>query len=392
MSSDIRKKVLEHYDYLVDTRKHFHMYPELSSQEYETAKYIKKELDELHIPYETTGVSCIVATIKGTKEGRTVALRGDIDALPIEENTGVEFSSRNKGVMHACGHDCHATYMLGTAKILNELKDEIPGTVKIIFQEGEETGAGAKKIMEAGLLAGVDNITGLHITQELDLGKFSLGYGVQSSYGAGARIQVVGKTGNVHHPDKAVNSLVVAAQIVSAISAAAAYEFASDQQAILVPTIVSSETGTDQIPELTQIAYNFRTLDLINVGILRRIIENIPQNITKAYGAEVKTELWGPGEAVDNEVESTDRAIRVIKESFGDDAVIMSRPSMGGEDFSRYQKSIPGVFIHVGGAVNGVYRDLHTDKTIVDEQVLSYGVEFLLKYVFAYLNEDNRLN
>jgi len=387
MSSDIRQKVLENYEYLVNNRKHFHMYPELSSQEYETAKYIRRQLDDFQIPYETTGETCIVATIKGNKDGKTVALRGDIDALPIQEATGVDFTSRNDGVMHACGHDCHITFMLGSAKILNELKDEIQGTVKIIFQEGEEIGAGARKIMETSLLDGVENIVGLHVSPGLDLGKFALGYGVQSSYGAGAKISILGKGGDAAYPDKTVNALIVAGQIVTSISAAVAYEFPSDQQVVLVPTIIQSGLESHDIPETAVIDYNFRTLDKKNLDILNRILENIPQNIAKAFGAEATVELWGPGGAVNNDTESTDRAIHVLQESFGEDSVIISKPFMGGEDFALYQTKIAGVFAHVGGVIDKNYGVLHTDTTLVDEEVLKYGVEFLVQYAVTYLNE-----
>ena len=260
------------------------MYPELSCHKYETATYIKSELEKFQIPYVVTGESCIVATISGNREGKTVAHRGDIDALPIQENTGVDFASRNEGVMHAC----HAAFMLGSAKILNELKDEIPGTVKVIFQEWEEIGAGAIKIMSSGLVNDVDNIVGLHVTQELDLGKFSLGYGIQTSYGAGAIIKVLGKGGNIAYPEKSVNALIVVGQIVTAINAAVAYEFASDQQVVLVPTIIRSGAESNGIPDTAEIAYNFRTLNRINIDALKRIMENIPQNIAKAYGAEAR--------------------------------------------------------------------------------------------------------
>jgi len=390
MSSNIRKKVLENYEYLVDNRKHFHMYPELSSHEYETAKYIKKQLDDFQIPYETTGETCIVATIQGNKSGKTVALRGDIDALPIQEATGVEFTSKNDGVMHACGHDCHITFMLGSAKILNELKDEIHGKVKIIFQEGEEIGAGARKIMATQLLESVDNIAGLHVSPGLDLGKFALGYGIQSSYGAGAKIKILGKGGDAAHPDKAVNALIVAGQIVTSISAAVAYEFPSNQQVVLVPTILKAGLGSHDIPKTADISYNFRTLNKKNLIILNRILENVPQNIARAFGAEATVEIWGPGGAVNNDTDSTDRAISVIRENFGDDSVIICKPFMGGEDFSLYQTKIPGVFAHVGGAVNQNYGALHTDTMLVDEEILKYGVEFLVQYAVTYLNETTK--
>ncbi|WP_238915613.1 amidohydrolase [Clostridium sp. YIM B02555] len=392
MSRNIREKVLDNYEYLIEVRKHFHMYPELSCREYGTAAFIKKELEKFQVSYEVAGENSIVAIIKGNGEGKTLALRGDIDALPIQEDTGVEFASKNKGVMHACGHDCHAAFMLGVAKILNELKEYINGTVKIIFQEGEEIGVGARKIMSSGLLNDVDNIVGLHVSQELDLGKFTLGYGIQTSYGAGAKIKVLGKGGDIISSGKSVNALIVMGQIVTAINAAVAYEFSSNQQVVLVPTIIKARAETNVVADAAEISYNFRTLNMINFDTLKRIIANIPQNIARAYGAEVGIELWGPGEAVNNEKESTDRAIKIIKDSFGEDSIFSSKPFMGGEDFSIYQKTIPGVFAHVGGAVDGVYRNLHTDKTLINEEVLKYGVEFLINYAFEYLSEHDKIS
>lgn len=392
MSRNIREKVLDNYEYLIEVRKHFHMYPELSCREYGTAAFIKKELEKFQVSYEVAGENSIVAIIKGSGEGKTLALRGDIDALPIQEDTGVEFASKNKGVMHACGHDCHAAFMLGAAKILNELKEYINGTVKIIFQEGEEIGVGARNIMSSGLLNDVDNIVGLHVSQELDLGKFTLGYGIQTSYGAGAKIKVLGKGGDIISSGKSVNALIVMGQIVTAINATVAYEFPSNQQVVLVPTIIKARAETNVVSDVAEISYNFRTLNMMNFDTLKRIIENIPKSIARAYGAEIDIELWGPGEAVNNEKESTDRATKIIKDSFGEDSIFSSKPFMGGEDFSIYQKTIPGVFAHVGGAVDGVYRNLHTDKTLINEEVLKYGVEFLINYAFEYLSEHDKIS
>ena len=181
MTKDIRKLVEETNDFLVQTRRYFHQHAELSSHEFGTNAYIKKYLEEWKIPYAEAGETSIVATIKGSKSGKVLAMRGDFDALPILEATGLPFASQNKGVMHACGHDFHGTYMLGAAKILNGLKDEISGTIKLIFQEGEEIGAGAREIIAAKLVDDVQNIIGLHVSSEYDLGKYTLNYGIMSA-------------------------------------------------------------------------------------------------------------------------------------------------------------------------------------------------------------------
>ncbi len=387
MADKIKSLVEENKNFLIETRKHFHMYPELSSQEYETASYIKEHLDQWNISYETNGVSNIVATIHGKEKGRTIAIRGDIDALPIQEETGVEFASKRPNVMHACGHDCHATYMLGTAKILNELRDEIKGTVKVIFQEGEEIGVGARKLMESNLLDDVDCIVGLHTTQEYDLGKIAVGYGIMSSYGAGKKITIRTPDGENENSEDIVNPVVVAAEMISALTAGAVSKFPGNQQVTLVPTVVHTESRNGKIADLIQISYNFRTLQFDNVKILNKLFETIPQKIVEAFGVGLEIEHWGPGEALNNDKESTDRAISVIYKYFGEDSLFLSNGSMGGEDFSLYQKKIPGVYLHIGGAVNRNYLPQHTARTLVDDGVLTIGVEFLLRYIFEYFDE-----
>ncbi len=380
--ADLKKLVQDNFDFLVETRKHFHRHPELSSQEFETAAYIKSHLNEWGIPYETTGVSDIVATITGSFPGKTVAMRGDIDALPITEATGVDFASENPGVMHACGHDIHATYMLGAAKILKDLKDEIHGTVKIIFQEGEEIGAGARKLMETDILDGVDNIVGVHNAADKDLGIFSLNYGVMSSYGSGVTV-------TVERTDVAKgNPLLAAADLVNTVTSLATQQVPGEDQGVLVPTVVSTGNESCGFPKKVVIQLNFRTLDVETTRILNEISDRIAKGIETSHGVSVSVTHVNPGHAVNNDRESTDRAARVIAERFGEKNVEWAKPSMGGEDFSLYQEKIPGVFVHVGGVTDGVYRPQHTDKTLVDEKVLLYGLEFLLAYAFDYLNDE----
>lgn len=380
--ADFKKIVEDNYDFLVETRKHFHRHPELSSQEFETAAFIKKHLDEWHIPYETTGVSDIVATIQGDSGGKTIALRGDIDALPITEATGVDFASQNPGVMHACGHDTHATFMLGAAKVLKDLKKEIRGTVKIIFQEGEEIGAGARKLLETNILDDVDSIVGIHNAADKDLGVFSLNYGVMSSYGSGVQLSI--ERDDAHKG----NVLLAAADLVNTITTLTTQRVPGRDQAVLVPTVVKSENADCGLAKKVTIHLNFRTLDLADSKILDEVSDAVAAGIGSSHDVKVSVFHYEPGKAINNDKESTDRAVRVIERLYGKDAVQWGRPMMGGEDFSLYQEKIPGVFISLGGVTDGVYRPQHTDKTLVDEKILAYGLEFYLNYVFEYLNEN----
>ncbi|MBR3643273.1 MAG: amidohydrolase [Parasporobacterium sp.] len=326
---------------------------------------------------------------------KTIAIRGDIDALPITEETGVSYASVNPGVMHACGHDCHAAYMLGAAKILYELRSSFSGTVKVIFQEGEETGIGAEHLMRSHLLDSVDRIVGLHVTQEYDLGTFAFGYGVRTAFGAAVRVTIdTAVPGNTGIP--AANALLAAAGTADAIEKAAKEIFPQDEKNVLVPTVVrtvrtavsAAGQGPEarRIPSLVYMEYNFRSHNLNGFKMLHSVFGKIQQDIASAFNAVVTVEPLGYDEAVINDDAAVELAKEVIARRFGEKAILLTPPRMSGEDFAMYNKKIPGVFLHVGGAVNGNYCPLHTSKTLADDGVLSQGLLFLLDYVFAYLN------
>lgn len=363
--------------FLIEARRHFHRYPELSRQEHETAAYIRKYLEEWDIPYDVNDVGNTVAVFggRGGNGNRTIALRGDIDALPVQEETGCEYASCHEGIMHACGHDCHGAMMLGAAKILKELEPYIPGRVKVIFQEAEETGEGALKLMESHLLDDVSRIVGLHVTQEEDLGTFQLGYGIMSAIGRGARMTFTG--GNVR------DQILAATDCMDLLREQALRQFPANHRTVLVPTVIRT------IPEKSvELTCNFRTLEPEDEITFEHIIEYA---VTQASSNNCVNGSWvstGRDEGVMNDKSSTDLAIRVIEQTFGKAAVTIRRPYISGEDFAYYQKKIPGVMIHIGGAVNGEYLPLHTSKTMVDEKVLAIGVSFLMRYVFAYFDVD----
>ena len=338
---------------------------------------LRKYLEEWDIPYDVNDVGNTVAVFggRGGNGNRTIALRGDIDALPVQEETGCEYASCHEGIMHACGHDCHGAMMLGAAKILKELEPYIPGRVKVIFQEAEETGEGALKLMESHLLDDVNRIVGLHVTQEEDLGTFQLGYGIMSAIGRGARMTFT--RGNVR------DQILAATDCMDLLREQALRQFPANHRTVLVPTVIRT------IPEKSvELTCNFRTLEPEDEITFEHIIEYA---VTQASSNNCVNGSWvstGRDEGVMNDKSSTDLAIRVIEQTFGKAAVTIRRPYISGEDFAYYQKKIPGVMIHIGGAVNGEYLPLHTSKTMVDERVLAIGVSFLVRYVFAYFDVD----
>lgn len=372
-----RDYVEENEAFLIQVRRYLHENPELSAKEYQTAAYIRQWLKEWNIPYKTTGNTGTVATIRGKSDVPVIAIRGDIDALPIHENTGVSFESKNKGIMHACGHDFHTTFMLGAAKILKELSKQLEGTVKIIFQEGEEIGKGAFDILQTDLLDDVETIVGLHMDMNAPLGKFSVGYGVMSSYSGSVDIEI---SGGSHE-----NPVQIASAVIQAVTQRSLMNFEGKEQVVLVPTVV--KTISEKESKKVILTYNFRTLHPKNIEIMKQIMTEIPKKVDAISGGNVKTKIQTHTNVVNNDIEATNRAIRVIEQTFGKDAVVMAKPFMGGEDFSRYQKQIPGVFLHLGGVSDGNYGVLHTEKTNFDEKALCIGVEYLLNYIDEFFKE-----
>ena len=381
---NIKEVVEQNKDFLVSARRHIHQHPELGSQEFETNKYFRKYLDEWKIPYTQAGKTSIVAVIKGEKntgkKGKVIATRGDIDALPIEEQTGLSFSSKTKGVMHACGHDFHGTYQLGLAKILNEHKSEINGTVKIIFQEGEEIGAGAQEIVDAGLLDDVDNVIGLHVSSGDEVNTFSLNYGIMSAGGGGQTITITSDS----------NALIPAGELITSVSGILNRAHNKQKQAVAVPTVVKVLEKKKGIPSKVEIQVNFRTYESDVVAKLHSIFDLIAKGIETTYFAKIEIKHVSFTHVINNDKASTDRAAKVLEKNFGKKSVIWAEPSTGGENFSVFQEKIPGVFIHVGAAPKnhpkGEFIPHHSPNVVFDEDALVLGVEVFLYYIFDFLD------
>ncbi len=383
----INAKVLENKDYLLKVRRHIHENPELSLQEYETSKFIQRKLDELGIPYQVIEGRSIIATITGGVPGKTVGIRGDIDALPVQEKTDLPFASKVPGVSHACGHDCHGAMVLTAGKILNEMKAELKGTVKLIFQEGEELLAGALNIIKTDLIDDCDNIIGIHVSSSDDTGKFFTGYGPRSAKGGKGVIKVHGQGGHSSIPHKAINAVAIACQIVNAINLAVAYEFDRQESVVFVPTIIEGGYKDNIIPGDATITYNARCFEDKYDTVIAEMLQRVAENTAKAYGATVEIEYTPMGKAVVNEEASVNRGIGVIHEMLGEDALVMKGAMMGGEDFAYLQTKAPGAFFTFGTAKDGKYTPAHSEYTMQDEDALPFGVEFFVRYVQKYLSE-----
>ncbi len=383
---NINEKVKQYHDDVIRVRRHLHQYPELSQQEYETCAYLRNELDKAGIPYDVTPSGrSIVATIKGDYPGKTICLRGDIDALPIEEATGLPFSSCKKGVMHACGHDAHGAMALGTALILNDMRSRLHGTAKIIFQEAEETMFGALHVLESGLIDDCDNSIMLHVAVDHDTGVFLVNYGVRCAKVGSCKIFIDGRAGHSSRPEQAVNPIIIASKIIDAIADITAYELPRSEYVVFSPTVIKSGTKENIIPGSCYIEANARYFDDKFDEFLSRRITEISENIARAMGGSAKVEFTPEGTPMINDDASTERAINIIKRLWGEDKIDYTPPGLFGDDFAFIQKRFPGVVVNLGAAKDGKYTIGHNEHMMVDEDCMDIGVEFLTTYIAEYL-------
>lgn len=365
-------------------RRHLHMYPELSLKEYETSKYLQEELKQHGIPFQVIEGRSIVATIEGGRPGQTLALRGDMDALPLQEQAEFPCRSQVPGVMHACGHDCHAAMALGTALVLNELKDQLNGTLKVIFQEGEEVGLGALTVLASGLLDDVDNSLSIHLIPHRDTGTFVTRYGLFCAKYAWAEITVLGKKSHAGTPHLAINPILLAAEIIGAVSSFLAYEIPSDGQVLASPTIISGGDTANIIPDRCTITYNLRYFEDKYDTLIPERLQEIATGIAGGRGAKIDLQYGAESLPMYNEQESTDRAVRVVKKHFGEDKLLLTPPELFSDDFAYIQQQFPGVMMNLGMAKNGCYTSGHNGNYFVDEASLEIGLKYLVHYCLDY--------
>ncbi|HEY8805826.1 MAG TPA: amidohydrolase [Clostridium sp.] len=351
---------------LIEVRHNFHKHPELSNEEFETTKTLRKLLDEaqihiLDLPLATG----LVAEIKGYKEGPTIAIRGDIDALPIIEDTDADYKSQVLGKMHACGHDFHTSVILGAAYLLKQQESKLSGTVRIIFQAAEETGHGAGAVLETGVLSDVAAIFGLHSAPDLEVG--SLGTNVGPLYAAVDRfeIEISGVGTHASSPEKGIDPIIVAAHIITVLQTIVSRNVSAFDQVVISVTHLKSGNTWNVIPTTAYLEGTVRTLKSDTRELIPEKMRQIIKGMADSFGAIAKLK-WYPGPpATNNTKEWTSVALDVAK----DQGFVIKElsPSLAGEDFAYYQKQIPGVFINIG---TGLSYSLHHPKFIVDDAAL----------------------
>mgnify|MGYP001031083721 FL=1 len=344
----------------------FHRHPELSNEEFETTKKIKEllgqvDIEVLDLPLKTG----LVAQVKGNPNGPVVAIRCDIDALPIIEETSLSYKSLSNGKMHACGHDFHTAVVLGAAYLVKKYQGSLIGTVKFIFQPGEESGDGAQKILATGVLDDVDAIFGIHNVSDYEVGVMGLKEGAMTAAVDRFEIKITGVGSHAAKPEKSVDPIIISTNIINALQTIVSRNISPTDKALLSVTHVESGNTWNVIPETAYIEGTVRTFDEHTRELIPERMKALVEGIAKSYGGNAEL-IWHSGSpATKNDEEWTNFASKLGR-IMGYD---VKRITMGleGEDFAYYQKEIPGVFIVVG---TGISEAHHHPEYTVDEKAI----------------------
>ncbi|HTB53316.1 MAG TPA: M20 family metallopeptidase [Ferruginibacter sp.] len=376
----VKKLSKKYADEFIGIRHHLHAHPELSYQEFETSKFIQKKLTEFNIPFEIKATTGVIGLIKGKNpEKRVVALRGDMDALPITEENNVDYKSMNPGVMHACGHDVHTTCLLGAAKILNELKDEWEGTVKLIFQPGEEKNpGGASLLIKEGVLENPapQSIYALHVHPTLEVGKLSFRGGMVMASADELYITIKGKGGHAAAPQNTADTILIASHLIVSLQQIISRNNNAFNPSVLSITSVQGGHTTNVIPSEVKLMGTFRAMNEEWRFKAHTLITKLATELVHSMGGEIDIKIdVGYPFVLNNEVLSA--AARKKGELYlGAENVEETELRMGAEDFAYYSHQIPGCFFRLGAGnkAKGISSGVHTPTFNIDESAIEIGM------------------
>lgn len=391
LNEKLKHIILEYEDEMINFRRDLHKYPELSWEEVRTTNKIAAVLDKYDIQYRKTDPTGLIGEIRGTKPGKTVLLRADIDALPVQELNDLSYKSEFDGKMHACGHDSHASMLLYAIIALNEIKSSLTGTVRFVFQPAEEIAEGAMEMIKQGAAEGVDNVFGLHVWSLVPSGKISCNYGPAFASTDVIKVKFKGKGGHAAAPHLSVDTAIVASSFVENIQAVVSREI--DPLQPVVVTIGRMNVGTrfNVIAENAILEGTVRTLDETVRDTVEQKIRLYAKSVAEMYGAEAEVSYFRGTDVVYNEENSVEFARDIIKETFGIDALIDIKPTMGGEDFSHYLSlGISGciALLGCGNSEKSTCFSHHNGYFNIDENVMKSGSILYAYYACSYLNNN----
>ncbi|HEX3867854.1 MAG TPA: amidohydrolase [Gemmatimonadaceae bacterium] len=379
---------------VIEWRRHLHRNPELSFHEMETSRFVAERLAEIGgLEISRPTPTSVLARLIGARPGPVLAIRADIDALPIEERNSHEFVSRSPGVMHACGHDGHTAMLLGAASILAGKRNEIAGEVRFIFQHAEELlPGGAQELVRAGVLDGVDVVIGAHLWLGLPFGQVGVKAGPLMASPDIFRIRVLGSGGHAAQPHKTVDPIVIAAQVVINLQHIVARTVDPLEPAVVSVTRIAAGTTHNVVPGSVELEGTIRTFDPELRTSIPASMERIIAGVTSAHGARYELEIERGYHSVINDERATDLLRRSVVRALGPDVLVDATPVMGGEDFSAYQQRAAGSFFFIGARneERGIVFPHHHDQFDVDERALDYGTRIFVAAAFEHLGARER--
>ena len=378
---------------VVALRRHFHTYPEVSRNEYKTAEKIEQELKALGLTPHRVGETGVATEIVGTGKGnKTIVLRADTDALPVTEEHVCEYTSRNAGVMHACGHDAHTASLLGAVRLLAEHRDRFGGTVRVHFQQAEEIGYGARVFIDEGLVDGADRSFSVHVASDLDCGKVALVAGPNNASVDWFRIRVTGKSAHVSTPHLGVDAVYIASQIVVAAQAIITRQMDPMDNILIGIGKLTAGTAYNIVASDAELEGTIRALTPESRAFAKARLEALAKSVATSYGGEASLEWKDFTSPLLNDATSCTEAQKVASELFGAENVVTARtPSLGGDDFAEYILKVPGAYAKIGSRdpnreETGVA--MHNCRFDIDENCLLVASSLYAAYTVAFLNGE----
>jgi hippurate hydrolase len=380
MLDQIKQLAKNYAEEFIEVRHHLHSNPELSFEEYNTSAFVQDKLKSWGIPYQVLAKTGVVGLIKGkNSDSKIIALRADMDALPIREENNISYKSKNDGVMHACGHDVHTTCLLGAAKILNETKENWEGTIKLIFQPGEEKNpGGASLLIKEGVLQNPapEKIFALHVHPGMEAGQFSFRGGMVMASADEIYITVKCKGGHAAAPQFTADSILIASQLVVSLQQIVSRNNNPFNPSVLSITAFNGGNTTNVIPSEVKLMGTFRALDEEWRFKAHELIIKQTNELVTAMGAEADIKIDVGYPFVYNDIALSEEAKKIAIEFAGDENVFETELRMGAEDFAYYSHEIPGCFFRLGAGnkEKGITSNVHTPTFNIDESAIEHGI------------------
>ena len=391
----LKAKINDIYDEVVALRRDIHMHPELSGEEQRTMELVSRWLTQLDIPHVTNvGGHGVVATIGDPNAAFAVGIRADMDALPIQEQNQVPYASTVPGVMHACGHDMHTAILMGTAKLLKGMEQELPGAVKLFFQPAEEKGGGARQMIEAGCLEQppVKRVLGLHVNPEMKAGQASFMPGCTGASSTTLRITVNGRACHGAHPERGVDAIIAAAHVLTGLQSVSSRSVAPTTPVIVTGGKIQGGTKGNIVAGTVEMEGTIRALDLETTELVKARVKAVAENAAASCGATADVYMNTQYPPLINDEATTLRMLDIAREALGEgNAIRRTEPSLGAEDFAFFNLARPGAMFRLGvGQETGHPQMLHNEWFCPDEEGMKTGMLLEVLGVLNFLEEEKQ--